>query len=236
MEHRSRLPTCSGGAYKVATATDALGAVTSFAYDTGNASTTVTDPLGAQSVYDYDAEGQLLHLRQGVTSNNPSGVSHVNYTYDLQGNVAQIADGKGNAVDLTYDSRGNLLSEVDAAGNTRVRTYSASNQLLTDTVFANAAVNGASAAAPETVRYVYAQANPLRLRFIIATGGGDGVSLRQLRATYQRRRVQARDVRYLYARTKRFVERNAVSSMARASRACSDGPHGLLLRCSGIAG
>ncbi|WP_440533997.1 Ig-like domain repeat protein [Variovorax sp. YR566] len=162
----------SGGIYKVATVTDGLGAVTQFAYDTNALTTTVTDPLGAQSVYEYDTQGQLLRLRQGVTDNNASGANVVDYAYDLQGNVLQITDGRGNSVDLTYDSRGNLLSEIDATGNTRVRTYGAGNQLLTDTVYATAATAGAAASQPETVRYVYAQGNSRQLRFVISAEGG----------------------------------------------------------------
>ena len=162
----------SGSIYKIATVTDALGAVTQFAYDTNALTTTVTDPLGARSVYEYDTQGQLLRLRQGVTTNNASGINIVDYAYDLQGNVVQVTDGRGNSVDLAYDSRGNLLSEVDAAGNTRIRTYGASNQLLTDTVYAAAATAGVAASQPETVRYVYAQGNPRQLRFAISAEGG----------------------------------------------------------------
>jgi len=164
-----------GSDYKVRSVTDALGAVTTFDYDTAAGTTTVTDPLGAQSVYHYDAEGRLVQVRQGVTATNPAGLSQVSYAYDAAGNLALLTDGEGNRVLYEYDERGNLLKEIDAAGNTRVRTYGAQNQLLTDTAYADAAVNRGAfskeAALPETVRYVYANGNPLQLRFVISAQG-----------------------------------------------------------------
>ncbi|WP_399678705.1 Ig-like domain repeat protein, partial [Xenophilus sp.] len=165
-----------GGSYKVKTVTDALGAVTTFAYDDVAGATTVTDALGSSSVYLYDAEGQLTQVRQGVTATNPAGLSQVSYLYDAQGNVVRVTDGEGRQVSFEYDANGNLLKEVDSAGNTRTRTYGAANQLLTDTLYANAAVvdRGAfntPAGLPETTRYVYAQGNDHRLRFVISAQG-----------------------------------------------------------------
>ena len=164
-----------GGIYKVQSVTDALGAATTFSYDPAAGTTTVTDALGASAVYLYDAQGQLAQVRQGVTNGNPAGLSQVSYLYDPAGNVTLVTDGEGNKVALSYDDRGNLLKEVDSAGNTRERTYNAANQLLTDTVYADAAVSRGAfskeAALPETVRYVYAQNNPFRLRFVISAQG-----------------------------------------------------------------
>jgi YD repeat-containing protein len=165
-----------GGTYKVATVTDALGAITRFAYDTAQNTTTVTDPLGAQSVYLYDAQGQLTQVRNGVTAANVTGLSQVSYLYDAQGNVTLVTDGEGHKVTLQYDDHGNLLKEVDSAGDTRVRTYNGANQLLTDTIYADAAVVDRAvfnkdAALPETTRYVYAAGNANRLRFAITPQG-----------------------------------------------------------------
>ncbi|MDQ0014937.1 YD repeat-containing protein, partial [Variovorax boronicumulans] len=166
----------SGGVYKVDSVTDALGAVTRFAYDTAQNTTTVTDPLGAQSVYLYDAQGQLTQVRSGVTATNTSGLSQISYAYDATGNVTLVTDGEGHKVTLQYDDHGNLTREVDSAGDTRVRTYNGANQLLTDTIYADAAVVDRAvfnrdAALPETTRYVYAAGNPNQLRFAITPQG-----------------------------------------------------------------
>ncbi|QSI28274.1 LysM peptidoglycan-binding domain-containing protein [Variovorax sp. RKNM96] len=166
----------AGGTYKVDTVTDALGAITRFAYDTAQNTTTVTDPLGAQSVYLYDAQGQLTQVRSGVTATNTSGLSQISYAYDTTGNVTLVTDGEGHKVTLQYDDHGNLTREVDSAGDTRVRTYNGANQLLTDTIYADAAVVDRAAfnkdaALPETTRYVYAAGNPNQLRFAITPQG-----------------------------------------------------------------
>ncbi len=166
----------AGGVYKVATVTDALGAVTRFSYDITQNTTTITDPLGAQSTYLYDAQGQLLQMRQGVTAGNPSGLSQISYRYDAAGNVTGVTDGEGREVAYEYDASGNLLKETDSAGNLHTRTYNAANQLLTDTVYADAAVSRGAfsqpASLPEITRYIYAQDNPRFLRFVLSPQGG----------------------------------------------------------------
>ncbi|MET3496938.1 Ig-like domain repeat protein [Variovorax boronicumulans] len=165
----------AGGSYKVETVTDALGQVTRFAYSATTGTTTVTDPLGAQSTYLYDADGQLLQMRQGVTAGNPSGLSQVSYRYDAAGNVTGVTDGEGREVAYAYDANGNLLKETDSAGNLHTRTYNAANQLLTDTVYADVAVSrgvfSKEASLAEITRYVYAQGNPRLLRFVVSAQG-----------------------------------------------------------------
>ena len=165
----------AGGSYKVATIVDALGQTTRFTYDGIAGTTTVTDPLGAQSTYLYDAQGQLLQMRQGVTAGNISGLSQISYRYDAVGNVSGVTDGEGHEVVYEYDANGNLLKETDSAGNARTRTYNAANQLLTETVYADAAVSRGAfskeASLPEITRYVYAQGNARLLRFVVSAQG-----------------------------------------------------------------
>ncbi|OJZ07381.1 MAG: hypothetical protein BGP22_17795 [Variovorax sp. 67-131] len=158
------------GAYKVASVTDSLGAVTRFSYDTAQGATTVTDPLGAQSVYSYDAQGQLLELRQGVTASHPRGASQVSYSYDAFGNVKDASDGEGYRVDFIYDQRGNLSAEYDSDRGYRSREYGEQNQLLSETTHVEGPP-GTSGSSSETVRYMYAQDNPRRLRFVIGAQG-----------------------------------------------------------------
>lgn len=160
----------AGGDYKVETVTDAMGGVTHFSYDTTQGTTTVIDPLGATIVYAYDAQGQLTNVMQGVSALHPSGLSQVSYIYDDAGNVVRVTDGERHSVGFEYDSQGNLILESDSAGNTRVRTYNSANQLLTDTRYAKAGADTV-AGLPETTRYVYAQGNPLQLRFVVSAQG-----------------------------------------------------------------
>jgi len=165
----------SGSSYKVATVTDALGQITRFAYDSASSTTTVTDPQGARSTFLYDADGNLLQVRQGVTAGNAAGLSQVSYRYDAAGNVTGMTDGEGRELAYEYDANGNLLKEVDSAGNTHTRTYNSANQLLSDTIYADASVSrgvfSKDAALPETTRYVYAPGNALQLRFVVTAQG-----------------------------------------------------------------
>ena len=164
-----------GAPFKVASVTDALGQTTRFTYDSAANTTTVTDPLGAQSTWLYDAQGQLLQMRQGVTASNPTGLSQISYRYNAAGEVSGITDGQGHEVLYEYDANGNLLKEADSAGDVHTRTYNAANQLLTDTVYADASVSRGAfskeAALPETTRYVYAQGNARQLRFVVSAQG-----------------------------------------------------------------
>ena len=159
------------GDYRVATATDGDGGVTTFAYDTTTNSTTATDPLGVSTAYQYDAKGQLTQVRSGVTASNSAGLTQLTYTYNAIGDVATVTDGLGNTVAFEYDSAGNLTSRVDSAGDTQTRTYNAQNQVLTETVYATPA-NGTSAASQaQTTRYVYDAGNKNLLRFIVSADG-----------------------------------------------------------------
>ncbi|MGD7134360.1 hypothetical protein ACQCSP_22620, partial [Ralstonia pseudosolanacearum] len=159
------------GDYRVASVTDGNGQVTSFAYDTVANTTTVTDPQQVSSVYQYDGNGELTRIRNGVTAGNTVGLTQLTYTYNAIGDVATMTDGLGHTVSFQYDANGNLTSQVDSAGNTRTRTYNAQNQVLTETVYAAPASGSTAASQPQTTRYVYDAGNRNLLRFAISAEG-----------------------------------------------------------------
>ncbi|MGM9486050.1 hypothetical protein [Ideonella sp. YS5] len=152
-----------GSDYRVQTVTDALGAVTGYAYDTAARRTTVTlldsatDPSPTTWLYDYDSAGQLVML----TSPSVNGASITQkYEYDAAGNATKITNGDGEAVTMDYDGNGNQKQVTDHLGNTVTRTFdAASNQLLTET------------AGGSTTRYVYSATKTRQLRFAISGEG-----------------------------------------------------------------
>ena len=154
------------GSYRVATVTDGLGKVTSFAYDTVNNKTTVTDPLGVSTICTYDAKGQLTKVQLGVVAGNPNGVSQQSYTYDANGNVTKITDGANRSVTYGYDAAGNQTSQVDDLGNAVAKTYDARNQLVTETAYA-----AGGQTVPLTTRYVYDAAGKNLARFVLSAEG-----------------------------------------------------------------
>ncbi len=156
----------ANGAYKTATVTDGEGKVTTFAYNTSTGTTTVTDPLQVSTAYQYDAQGRLTRITNGVTAANPSGTSQLSYAYNALGDVTSITDGLGRSVVLQYDANGNLTSQVDGAGNTLVRTYDARNQMLTETMYQSAAPSQT-----QTTRYVYDAGGKNLLRFVVSAEG-----------------------------------------------------------------
>lgn len=94
----------SGG--QVASVTDALGNVRTYA--TTTTTTTLTDPLGRKTVYDF--------------SNNPFGGAGVitdalgnqtRQTFDADRNVTQVINARGYFSRYTYDGSGNRLTQTD---------------------------------------------------------------------------------------------------------------------------
>lgn len=159
-----------GADWRVSSVTDALGRVTSLAYNTTARTTTVTDPLGLVTTLSYDTAGRLTGI-SGPTVNGAPQV--LGFTYDGSGNVTQTTDARGNVVTYQYDSRGNWTLRRDAAGNTVTRTYGTGNQLLEETVYLVADPDGANPTGqpsqPRTTRYAYdAQLN---LRFAVDADG-----------------------------------------------------------------
>lgn len=146
------------GTWRIASITDGLGQATHYTYDAN--ATTVTDALGQATVYTCDAAGRLT----GVAT--PAAGAVTRYRYDARGNVIQIIDAEGRAIDMRYDSNGNQLRQEDAAGNIIMRRFDAYNQLIAETH-----VNEHTHEAARTTRHIYAADKRHLLRFTITAQG-----------------------------------------------------------------
>jgi YD repeat-containing protein len=100
--------------------TNALGQVTTMAYDQNNNKTNQIVWLGNQpyatNSYLYDATNNLL------TSTDPLG--HTNrFSYNNFCQVTTSADALGNITANSYDNNGELLSTINALGDTNYNSY-----------------------------------------------------------------------------------------------------------------
>lgn len=160
-----------GADYRIATVQDGLNHTTSYSYDTTSGRTTVIDPLGLTTLYDYDSSGQLIR----ITTPAVAGVAaRTSFSYNATGDVIQVVDGEGHAIDMQYDGNGNQVLQRDAAGNTVTRTYNGNNQLVTETTYLVPDPDGAGAGqpgTPQTTRYIYDSNNRNQLRFVVSPHG-----------------------------------------------------------------
>ena len=119
----------SGGAWRVAKTTDALGRVTKYDYsETGK--TVVTDPLGTSTTFTYDALGQLTAITGPVVGNL---AQTTRYTYDDKGNVTSVIDPLDLKTTFDYDANGNRTLEARPDGTVISRVYDqVSNRLLNE--------------------------------------------------------------------------------------------------------
>lgn len=146
---------------RIATVTD-QGGTTTFTYGTGT--TSVQNGEGNVWTYTYDSAQRLTK----VSSQAVGGVTQsTTYTYDANGNVQTIVDGKNKTTTFTYDANGNRTKEVDSLGNTVSRTFSSDNLVTTETRYSIPSTSTPGGA--ETVRYVYDSAK--RLRFTVSAEG-----------------------------------------------------------------
>ena len=156
---------------RVETATDALGNVTRFSYDTAARRTTVVDPMGLRTQFDYDAQGQIVK----VTAPSITGVSETTtFVYSATGDLTQSVDAEAHTIDMAYDASGNQIFQRDSAGNTVTRSFDARNQLQTETTYVVPDPDGsdpASAGQPLTSRNVYDAAGKNQLRFTLSADG-----------------------------------------------------------------
>jgi RHS repeat-associated protein len=143
----------------IASQTDPLGHVTTYAYDSqgrlitltqakgtpdesvrhyeydaaGNLTAT-TDELGNRTVYIYDGYNRLI--RQ--TGPDPDGAGPLqapvtSYAYDSAGNETSITDPTGKVTRFGYDFAGRLIKVIDPAGNVTSYTYDASGNQISST-------------------------------------------------------------------------------------------------------
>jgi YD repeat-containing protein len=156
---------------RVASLVNAQGELTRYDYDSKSRVTTVTDPMGFETRYAHDSAGRLLQ----ITAPPVDGLAQIRqFVYNDNGDVLRIIDGKGQVTERSYDRNGLLLRERDAAGNTVVRSYNAQNQLLSVTRYLQPDPDGAgpaTAAEPQTTRYVYDPVQGRRLCFVVSAEG-----------------------------------------------------------------
>lgn len=163
--------------YRVSIVSDASG-ITRFSYDTANRRTDVLNGLGQQWSYYYDTQDQLIEVRTPAVNGQRLSTR---YSYDADGNVLQVVDGRGNSVSYGYDTNGNRVLERDSAGNTITSSYNADNQLLNEVRYRVPATrNGTGwteppASSAQVTRYAYDSNN--RLRFTV-DGAGQVVEYR----------------------------------------------------------
>ncbi len=156
--------------------------ITNLAYTATTATLTTTDnnSVSRVSTITYStAANSSIGLITRIQGPATSG-QDINYLYDVNGNVSQMTDSRGNITNYTYDANGNQLAQQDAAGNTITRTYSVTNQLLTEVAYAGIDTNltnaiqapvtlAVEATLPQTTRYAYDAED--HLRFIVSPEG-----------------------------------------------------------------
>ena len=132
----------------LSTATDRVGAQTSFTYNSSHGLVDMVDPLGRRVVKNiYDDSGRLIAQednegnrtnfdhdvegRQSIVTDRNGNVTQL--FYDDNGYVTTQIDALGNQTTYTHDANGNELSITDALGQTRFATYTEANDQLTQT-------------------------------------------------------------------------------------------------------
>lgn len=161
---------------EAATATDANGNVTRYAYDTVDRLSSVTDPVGRVTSYSYDALSRRVGVFNAAIQANP--LTQRAYTPD--GLLASLSIARSNTVaDTTayaydgfdrlatttypnastdqvtaYDADGNVLTRVTRKGDTIAFAYDTLNRLCTKTIATTATTCGGTSGS-SLVRYAY---------------------------------------------------------------------------------
>ena len=124
----------------VQTATNALGQMTTYAYDIDtNNLLSVTDPRGYTTTYTYEDDKkslksvtrpaggvtQFASYSNGLVQTVADSNGHtLKYTYNAVGNQTQIFDNQlSSHVDFTYDGAGRMLTQTDPLGLATQYTY-----------------------------------------------------------------------------------------------------------------
>ena len=122
-------------------------------------------------VYSYDSKGNLVKEEwTNIQGGEKSPHSHIDFTYDANGNKLSEIHSNGTKTEWTYDDRGNKLSEsqYDSDGFamlSTIYTYDAQNRLLTETW-----CKGGMADYGETYAYEYDSAGLRTCRYRYMSG------------------------------------------------------------------
>ena len=142
------------------TATDALGHTTTYTYTVqgwltqmrtpqGRVATTlytndgqpdlVTDPRGSVTDYVYDPQGRVKNVIAGTVAlgTAPALNQTITYTYDVNGRVRVVTDGRNQAHTLSYDAFGRLEWEQDPLGNRLTYSYDKLDRLEEQVIGSN---------------------------------------------------------------------------------------------------
>ncbi len=97
-----------------------------YVYSKSNGKSVVkeTTPLGAETVNTYDAENNLIAVKD-------DNGSITTYEYNSLNKVVKVTDPVGNVTTCVYSVAGDLLQETDADGNVTVYTYDEYGNLKT---------------------------------------------------------------------------------------------------------
>ena len=106
--------------------TDALGNVTSYAYDVSGHTTMTTYPDTGVMTQTFDDRGLLLSQTDQLGRTTT-------HQYDANRNETKRINALGEATTYTYDSNGNQTSSTNALGETTTTTYNAFSEPLTTT-------------------------------------------------------------------------------------------------------
>ncbi|MCE7989400.1 MAG: hypothetical protein DYG89_50250 [Caldilinea sp. CFX5] len=111
----------------------------------------VTDPRGSVTDYVYDPQGRLKNVIAGTVAvgTAPALNQTITYTYDVNGRVRVVTDGRNQAHTLSYDAFGRLEWEQDPLGNRLTYSYDKLDRLEGQVIGSN---NPAQAV---TTRYTY---------------------------------------------------------------------------------
>jgi RHS repeat-associated protein len=118
---------------KPATATDANGNVTTYAYDTVERLASVTDAVGRVTSYAYDAAGR----RTKVFNTAIQAAPLLQQGYTANGALASLTDANINATAFAYDGFERLATTTYPGGSTETFTYDASGNVLVRKTRAN---------------------------------------------------------------------------------------------------
>lgn len=113
------------------TTTDALGNVTSYTYDyVSGLVKTIIDDKGFRADYTYDANGNVISLINGTTSNSKT----ITYTYDTFGHVTSISTG-GVTYYFTYNNYNDIKTISIGESVLVTNTYTNENSSNANNVY-----------------------------------------------------------------------------------------------------
>jgi RHS repeat-associated protein len=113
--------------------TDALGNVTTYAYDAYGNVVQTTDPLGHVTSNTYDMNGKKLTETVTQTTGGVAQTLTTSYAYDANGRLTQSTYPDGSTRSTTYTPTGQKATDVDELGRTTTYGYDVLDRLVTTT-------------------------------------------------------------------------------------------------------